>query len=394
MELDRVEESASAPGKQQVIHFNNAGAGLMPEAVLQTQIEYLQLEARIGGYEAARLKASEIESVYHSVSTLLNCHSDEVAIVENATVGWMMLFYAIPFVAGDRILTTEAEYASNYLAYLQLAKQKSVVVEVVPSNEAGEICLHALESMIDARVKLISISHIPTNGGLVNPALEVGRIARKYNVLYLLDACQSAGQLPLDVKEIQCDFLTATSRKYLRGPRGCGFLFISRSRIADLHPPMIDLYSAECVGLNDYRLREDARRFENWENNYSARLGMGRAIDHALSIGIARIEQQVGGLAEQLRTSLNTVDGVFVQDIGHKRCGIVSFSVEGMDATDIMYRLNTQGVNVSVSKPSSTPLDAARRNLPDLVRASVHYYNDQTELDRFIELLEKIIHEH
>lgn len=366
----------------------------MPEAVLQTQIEYLQLEARIGGYEAARLKASEIESVYHSVSTLLNCHSDEVAIVENATVGWMMLFYAIPFVAGDRILTTEAEYASNYLAYLQLAKQKSVVVEVVPSNEAGEICLHALESMIDARVKLISISHIPTNGGLVNPAVEVGRIARKYNVLYLLDACQSAGQLPLDVKEIQCDFLTATSRKYLRGPRGCGFLFISRSRIADLHPPMIDLYSAECVGLNDYRLREDARRFENWENNYSARLGMGRAIDHALSIGIARIEQQVGGLAEQLRTSLNTVDGVFVQDIGHKRCGIVSFSVEGMDATDIMHRLNTQGVNVSVSKPSSTPLDAARRNLPDLVRASVHYYNDQIELDRFIELLEKIIHEH
>lgn len=394
MELDKVEESASAPGKQQVIHFNNAGAGLMPEAVLQTQIEYLQLEARIGGYEAARLKASEIESVYHSVSTLLNCHSDEVAIVENASVGWMMLFYAIPFVAGDRILTTEAEYASNYLAYLQLAKQKSVVVEVVPSNEAGEICLHALESMIDARVKLISISHIPTNGGLVNPAVEVGRIARKYNVLYLLDACQSAGQLPLDVKEIQCDFLTATSRKYLRGPRGCGFLFISRSRIADLHPPMIDLYSAECVGLTDYRLREDARRFENWENNYSARLGMGKAIDHALSIGIARIEQQVSGLAEQLRKRLNTVDEVCVQDIGHKRCGIVSFSVEGMDATDIMHRLNTQGVNVSVSKPSSTPLDAARRNLPDLVRASVHYYNDQTELDRFIELLEKIIHEH
>ena len=210
----------------------------------------------------------------------------------------MMAFYAIPFEAGDRILTVEAEYASNYLAYLQLARQKGVIVDTIPSTADGEADVDALRGMIDERVRLISVTHVPTNGGLVNPIEEIGAIAREHDILYLVDACQSAGQMPLNVERIGCDLLSATGRKFLRGPRGSGFLYVSERILDQLHPPMIDLHSAEWIEIDRYRLRADARRFENWESNYAARLGLGRAIDYALEIGLDNIAAEVVRLAE------------------------------------------------------------------------------------------------
>jgi selenocysteine lyase/cysteine desulfurase len=372
------------------IHFDNAGAALMPRCVLDTQVEHLQLEAAVGGYEAARVRNDRIEAVYDSVARLINCSPAEIAIVENATVGWMMAFYSIPFQRGDRILTAEAEYASNYLAYLQIAREKGVVVEVIPSTADGEVDLAALESMLDERVRLISITHIPTNGGLINPVEEIGAIARANGITYLVDACQSAGQLPLDVDAIQCDLLSATGRKFLRGPRGVGFLYVSERILDRLHPPMIDLFSATWVDADRYELRADARRFENWENNYSARLGLGRAIDYALDIGLQNIADEVGRLASRLRPMLAEIPAVTVQDIGRRKCGIVSFSVDGVDAADIVTGLRQEAVRVSSSSPASTLIDALRRHLPDLVRASLHYYNRDAELERFVTLIEKL----
>jgi selenocysteine lyase/cysteine desulfurase len=238
------------------MHLDNAGAALMPRCVLETQIEHLRLEAAVGGYEAARQKQAEIEAVYASVARLINCRPDEVAIVENATVGWMMAFYAIPFERGDRILTAEAEYASNYLAYLQLARDRGVSVETIPSTADGEVCVESLKAMLDDRVRLISITHIPTNGGLVNPVEEIGAVARAHGITYLVDACQSAGQVALDVDVIQCDLLSATGRKFLRGPRGVGFLYVSSRVVESLHPPMIDLFSATWI---DAELQRQAR---------------------------------------------------------------------------------------------------------------------------------------
>ena len=220
MVIDVLRARRETPGVANVAHLNNAGAGLLPECVLRAQTGHLELEAAIGGYEAADQEADRIAAVYRSVATLINADPDEIAVVENATVGWDMAFYAIPLKEGDRILTAEAEYGANYVAYLQQAKRTGAKIEVIPSTETGEICLDSLEKMIDDRVKLISITHIPTNGGLINPAAGVGRIARKHNILYLLDACQSVGQLPIDVQEIGCDMLSATGRKFLRGPRG------------------------------------------------------------------------------------------------------------------------------------------------------------------------------
>jgi selenocysteine lyase/cysteine desulfurase len=375
------EDLLSEPG---FIHLDNAGAALMPRSVLQTQVDHLELEAAVGGYEAKRLRLDAIEAVYDSVARLINCHRDEVAIVENATVGWMMAFYAIPFQPGDRILTAEAEYASNYLAYLQIASEKGVVVEAIPSTPDGEVCVESLKEMIDPRVKLIAITHVPTNGGLVNPVEEIGAVAKAHDILYLVDACQSAGQIKLDVDAIHCDMMSVTGRKYLRGPRGVGFLYVSKRVLDSLHPPMIDLYSANWIDAGHYELRADARRFENWECNYAAKLGLGCAIDYILALGLDDIESEVTRLAERLRTLLAEVPGVSVQDIGKRKCGIVTFTVAGVDAAEVVTRLREFGINVSVTDRSSTLLDSIRRKLPDMVRSSVHYYNEDSELEALV----------
>jgi len=374
-----------------LIHFNNAGASLMPKTVLQAQIEHLTLEASIGGYEAANEKSAQIDAVYHSVATLINCKSEEIALVENATIAWMSAFYAIDFKAGDRILTAEAEYASNYLAYLQLKQQKGVIIDVIPSNAEGELCCQTLESMIDDKVKLIAITHIPTNGGLVNPAEAVGAIAKKHNILYLLDACQSVGQMPVDVAAIGCDILTATSRKYLRGPRGAGFLYVSDKVVERLHPAMIDLRGARWTELDQYQLQPGARRFENWENNYAALLGMGCAIDYALTIGLQQIAERAFELARYTREQLSLLDCVQVYDIGSQQCAIVTFASSKMASTELVKVLKNYHINVSSSSPGSTLIDASRRQLPVLVRASVHYFNDKAQVDQLLVALRKIL---
>jgi cysteine desulfurase/selenocysteine lyase len=358
---------------------------LMPTPVLNVQIDHLKLEAAIGGYEAATEATERCEAVYTSVAKLIGARTKEIALVENATVAWDMAFYALPFAKGDRILTAEAEYAANYIAYLQVAKKVGAVVETIPSTNSGEVDVGALENMIDERVKLISITHIPTNGGLVNPAVEIGKISKWHGITYLLDACQTVGHMPVDVEEIGCDILSATGRKYLRGPRGTGFLYVHGRLLETLEPPMLDMFAAEWVAPDRFEVRPDARRFENWENNYAARLGLGVAVDYALDLGLAEIWERIQKLAETLRDGLSFIPDVKVRDIGRVQCGIVTFTLEGVDALDIKAALAARRINVSVSNPSSTLLDASRRNLPPVVRASVHYYNDDAEIAQLLE---------
>ncbi len=390
MAIDLYRIRAETPGVADVAHFNNAGAALMPVPVLDAQIEHLKLEARIGGYEAAAIAKERCEAVYGSVARLIGAAPEEIALVENATVAWDMAFYSLEFAKGDRILTAEAEYAANYIAYLQVAKRVGAVVETIPSTSDGEVDTAALEAMIDERVKLISITHIPTNGGLVNPAAAIGRIAKAHGITYLLDACQAVGQMPVDVEEIGCDMLSATGRKFLRGPRGTGFLYVRKPLLESLEPPMIDLFAAEWVAPGEYRLRPDARRFENWENNYAARLGLGAAVDYALDLGLDAIWERVRQLAAGLRQALGAMPGVVLRDIGAVQCGIVTFTKEGVEADRIKAALAEKGINVSVSRPSSTLLDATRRGLPPVVRASVHYYNDEAEIERLLQAVSAI----
>ena len=381
-EIDVRRARSETPGCEKVAHFNNAGAALMPRPVLDAVLEHLQLEALSGGYEAAELQAGRIEAVYDSIARLLNCRRDEAAVVENATRAWDMAFYAIPFQPGDRILTSVAEYASNYIAFLQVARRTGAVVEVIPNDEHGQLSLRALEALLERPAKLVAITHVPTNGGLVNPAAAVGRLARQAGALYLLDACQSIGQMPLDVAQTGCDMLSATGRKFLRGPRGTGFLYVRRELLEQLEPPFLDLHAARWVGRDAYQVRPDARRFENWETYYAGKIGLGAAVDYALGWGLEAIEARITRLAGELRRELAALPGVRVHDLGEHPCGIVTFTAAGAAPQAVQAALRAQGINVSVTSRASTRLDMEQRGLDELVRASVHYYNTGEEIER------------
>lgn len=383
-EIDVERARRETPGTRNVAHFNNAGAALMPQPVLDAMIGHLQLEGRMGGYEAAEAASAAVERVYDAAAELLGCAREEIAIIENATRAWDMAFYAIPLAPGDRILTAQAEYASNYIAFLQAARRTGARIDVVPDDDYGQISVEALRDMMDERVKLIAITHVPTSGGLVNPAEEVGKIAREWNALFLLDACQSAGQMPLNVDALGCDLLSTTGRKFLRGPRATGFLYVRRARLDALEPPFLDLHAATWVARDRYEARPDARRFENWETNYAGKIGLGVALDYAMSWGLEAIERRVTMLAARLRERLSDVPGVVGRDTGARKCGIVTFTAEGHDPEAIRLALAARGINVSVTTRSSTRLDMEARGLESMVRASVHYYNTEEELARLV----------
>jgi len=392
MKLDIDRARADTPGVQNRIHFNNAGAALMPRPVLDAVQSHLSREAEIGGYEAKDAAEDQIGATYEAIARLVNCSADELAIVENATRGWDMAFYAFDFKPGDRILTAVAEYASNYIAYLQVAQRTGAVVEIVPDDDSGQLDVNALATMIDSGkpVKLIAVTHAAGNSGLVNPAEKIGAIAGDYGIPFLLDACQSVGQMPVDVQQLGVAVLSTTSRKYLRGPRGAGFMYVQRDWIERLTPPFLDLHAATLTSRKTFEIRCDARRFENWESNIAAKLGLGAAVDYALSWDLGAIRDRVLELATALRVGLRSVPGVTTRDRGSVQSGIVSFTAPPSSSL-IRDELRRRGINVHVSVAAATRLDMDRRGLNDLVRASVHYYNTHEEIDIFLTELAKII---
>ncbi len=385
---------AETPGCAEVVHFNHAGDSLSPNVVLDATIDHLHLEARIGGYEAAAAAEQRLESVYDSIARLINAQPDEIAIVENATRGWDMAFYAIPLRPGDRILTSASEYGSNAIAFLHVAQQTGATIEVIPNDDVGQVSVTALAGMLDDRVKIVAISHMPTNGGLVQPAAAIGKElagAGDAKPIYILDACQTTGQMPIDVRDIGCDVLTATSRKYLRGPRGVGFLYVRQELIEQLIPPFLDNHAATWVAADRIEIRTDARRFENWESYVAGKLGLGAAIDLALDLGLdgiwARIERQ----ANTLRQQMTGVPWVTVRDLGAVKGGIVTFDVAGIPAKEIVRLLGAKRVNTSASSVFSTRYDMERRGLSELVRASVSYLTTDEEIGLLIATLEREI---
>jgi cysteine desulfurase / selenocysteine lyase len=381
---------ADTPACRDLIHFNNAGAALMPDAVYNAQANHLALERRVGGYEAARLAAPQLTAFYTEFAALLNCDPSEIAYTENATRAWDMAFYALPLKPGDRILTHASEYVSNYLAFLHQARRRGLHIDLVPSDATGQIDVAALDAMVTPAHKLIAITHVPSQSGLVNPAAAVGKVASKHNLTYLLDACQSVGQVAIDVQAIGCHILSGTGRKFLRGPRGTGFLYVSNTIVDTLDPPFIDLTAAHWNEDQSYMLAPGARRFENWESNVAGRIGLTAAVAYARAIGLDAITARTAALAKTLRDALATVPGVTVHDQGQQKCGIVTFTKDGMTPEAIYTTLREAKINVSVTPLIYARLDLGPRGLAGVVRASVHYYNDEAEVDRFIATLRRI----
>ncbi|WP_410676478.1 aminotransferase class V-fold PLP-dependent enzyme [Amycolatopsis sp. cmx-4-68] len=389
MTFDVERARRETPGCAEVVHFNNAGSALPPAVVTDTVVEYLRHEALVGGYEAAAEAAERLDAVYASAARLVGAEADDIALTDNATRSWQAVFYALPFGTGDRILTSRAEYASNAIAFLQVARRTGAVVEVIGDDESGQLDVEELRRRVDDDVKLIAVSHVPTQGGLVNPAEEIGAVARAAGIPFLLDACQSAGQLDLDVTRLKCDALSTTGRKYLRGPRGTGFLYV-HPRLRDrLEPAMLDLHSASWESPTEYVVDPTAKRFEVWERDFAGVVGFGAAIDYALGWGLPAIETRVAALAATLRGRLAET-GARVHDVGARKCGIVTFSVDGTPAAEVKARLAEANINTSVAVRTSAQFDFTARDLPDMVRASVHYYNTEDEIDLLVRQVEKL----
>lgn len=391
MVMRPVEELRSeTPGCAEVVHFNNAGSALPPATVVDRVIDHVKLEAAIGGYEAAASVSDELNGVHGSLAALIGAGDDEIAVVDSATRAWLAAFTAIRLKSGDRVLAAKAEYSSNIIALRAAAEQTGATIEVVPNDpDTGELSVEGLSNMMDDDVRLVAVTHAPTNGGLLQPIEEIGAIVRSSPALLLLDACQSVGQVPIDVEEWGVDLLTATGRKYLRGPRGTGFLYARRDVIEGLHPVHIDLHSAT-VAKDSYLLHGDARRFELWEKNIAAVLGLKRAADYYSEVGIEDAWRRISSLAEELRQALSSVRNVDVLDLGRQKSGIVSFRVDGADPSDVADRLRERRINVTTSRWQSTPWEMRDRGIESVVRASVHYYNDEAELQALVEAVDSI----
>ncbi|MCB9765438.1 MAG: aminotransferase class V-fold PLP-dependent enzyme [Alphaproteobacteria bacterium] len=390
MPIDLHRARAETPGCDHVIHLNNAGAALMPAAVLHAVTAHLHREARLGGYEAAREAADQQAAAYTCAARVLGCAPDEIAFTDSATRAFDTALWALPLGAGDRIAVSRVCYGSNALALLELKRRVGVRVVVLPSVPDGAVDLDALEAALREGLAAVALTHIPTNSGLIQPAAEVGALARAHGVPYLLDACQSFGQLQLDVEALGCDVLTATSRKYMRGPRGQGVLYVRRALLERLHPPMPDLGSARWTDPDTFTWVDGARRLECWEHSVASRLGFAAAMEVALGFGLDAIEARVLELGAQARARLAAVDGVTVQDPGPRRCGIVTFTKRGVAPAHLQAALAERRIHTSVADAPGALLDMRARGLDAVVRASVHYYNTLDELDQLAEAVAQI----
>lgn len=382
LDQDRVRDDT--PGCVDQVFLDSAGSSLPPAVVVDEVVGHLRREAEIGGYRAAAERADDLAEVKLALGDLLGAQPEDLALVESATRAWSDFFYAVPLSAGDRILITEVEYASNAIAALQRARSVGASVEVVPSTPTGEVDLDALHRMLDERVRVVSLVHAPTNGGLVNPVRDVVDLAHAVGALVLLDACQSVGQLPLDVHDLGVDALSATGRKWLRGPRGTGFLYLRPELARTTEPAALDLHGAQWAEETGYRLAPDATRFEFWECSVAGRLGLGAAVRYLLDLGVDEVAAAVSARAEFARTELAALPGVTVRDLGGHRSGIVSFTIDGLDPNTAREALADNKITVTVSGRGSTFVDMTRRGLDGVLRASPHYFNTFDDLERLV----------
>lgn len=393
--LDIERLRADTPGCASVTHLNNAGSALPPAIVTQTQIDHLRLEESIGGYEAHAHAQGRVDAVYDSVAALAGCRADQVALVESATAAWSRGFAAIhntrPLSAGDRVLASSSEYASNVLPLLQLARSRGVTVEFIPDDTEGCTDVDAFAAMLGPDVALVAVNQCPSQNGLVNDVAAIGAALRTSgsDAWYLVDACQSFGQLPVSASEIGADFLSATGRKFLRGPRGTGFLVASDRALTELEPFPLDLHSATWQPAG-FDLAPGATRFESWEKSYAAMLGLGAAIDYALDCGLESIAARIQHLAAYARASLAAIPGVTVLDRGAHPGGIVTITHSAIAAPDLAARIKAGGVNVSLSTPDYSRIDFDAHGIAGLVRVSPHAYNTTEEIDRLAAIVESL----
>lgn len=390
MDIEKLRRETS--GCLEVVHLNNAGAALMPDEVQDAIVSHLKLEGRIGGYEAAESQADSIAAFYPAVADLIGAKPSNIAFTSSATNSFARALSSIPFREGDYVLIASEDYISNQLAFLALSQRIGIRLLRAPMMPDGGVDLDVFREMaLRHRPRLVSMTHVPTNSGLIQPVEEVGKICRELDILFLLDACQSVGQLPLDVAQLHCDFLSATFRKFLRGPRGAGFLFVSDRILEEGYLPLfIDMQAAQWVDENRFELSPTARRFEDWEMPYALIQGSKIAAGYASALGVENMAAHNRILTEHLHNALHTI-GLPTYDPKGRRCAIVTTTVPHMKPADVLAALRHRKVNASISYRKYAIPDMDRKGIPWALRLSPHYYNTTGDIDFAVECLWEMI---
>lgn len=384
---------ADTPGALLRVHLNNAGASLMPRPVYAAVVNHLQREMEIGGYEAAEERAPEVARAYDSVARMVGAESRNLALVQNSTSAFAQALSAFDFRSGDVIVTTRADYVSNQIMYLSLARRQGV--EVVRADDAieGGVDPESIGTLVKRRrPALVAVTWVPTNSGLVQPVEAIGRICEEAGVPYLVDACQAVGQMPVDIANLRCDYLTGTARKFLRGPRGLGFLYVSdRALASGAHPLLVDMRGATWTDPDEFQLVAGARRFESWELPHALILGLGAAADYALEVGVETARDRARALATYARNRLAEIPGVRMLDRGPELCAIVTIAIDGRDGHELKLRLRAERINTSSPARSDAVLDMDAKGATSALRLSPHYYNTSEEIDRAAEAIGKTL---
>ncbi|GLZ80260.1 aminotransferase class V [Actinorhabdospora filicis] len=377
---------ADTPGVTEVVHFNNSGAGLVPRPVLAASLEHLELEARVGGYEAAALREDAVAGFYSATAALIGARPHEIAFAGSATQAYATALSAIAFSPGDLILTTRNDFVSNQIQFLSLRKRFGVEIAHAPDLPGGGVDVEAMAAMMRARrPRLVAATDIPTNSGLVQPVAAIGRHCRELDLLYIVDACQSLGQYPIDVEEIGCDFLTTTCRKYLRGPRGSGVLYASERVLdAGYTPLFVDMRGARWTGPETFEPIAGAGRFEDWEFPYAVLLGCAEAARYAMGVGVDAIAVRSPMLGARLRDGLAALPGVRVLDRGERLSAMVTAAVDGWEPVPFKAALDARRINSALSYREFAVFDFGDKDVDWAIRLSPHYYNTEDEVDAVI----------
>lgn len=380
----------ATPGCQSgIAHFNHAGASLPSQATLDAIIEQLHREACDGPMEAGEHGAQLLENARHAAGQLLNAPAASIAFAGSGSAAWSMAFQALPaWQPGDRILVGRHEWGGN-LASMQLAVQAGARVEVIPCDESGAVCPRALEAMIDAKVKLIDLTWLPANGGLINPAQAIGEVARRHGVPYFIDAGQAVGQVPVDVQAMHCDVLKSAGRKHLRGPRGTALLYVRPDFLKRLNPAQRDVFSAPWTA-EGFDLRNDARRFETSEASYALLAGLGNALQEINQLGITQVWEAVSQTSERIREGLRQIPGITLHDLGTHQSGLIAFNLAGWDAFELKRQLGLKRINIGANDVAYTPLDMQARGLTSIARISVSPLNNTHDIERLLAALEQL----
>ncbi len=374
------------------IFFNSAGASLMPRVVIEKTQEYLLEEEKLGGYKVAALRSDELDEFYTETGKMLNCKSTNIAFAANATDAYSKALSAIPFNENDVILTTDDDYVSNHIGFLSLKKRFGIQIIRAKNDETGDLDLVDFEKkMKEFEPRLVAVTHIPTNSGLVQNVEAVGDLCEKYDVIYLVDACQSVGQIHVDVQKIKCDFLSVTGRKFLRGPRGTGFLYISDKILkTEMAPLFMDLRGATWDLEDKYTMLDTAKRFELWEVPSPFVIGLKEAIKYANQIGIENIMNQNQQLLNRLSENMDSLNSIIRYDNGTVRSNIFTFRKEGVSKENMINQLDANNVFYSISQVDNARIDFEKKGVDWAVRISPHYFNTLDEIDRFSEGISKI----